>query len=203
MEQNPKEKEIITQLDIGRKTWTELEQNLTMSSKTLYKTLMKLMEKGTVIKYGTVEFEKIVDYYDLAKKRKPTIALKVPRMFEKSEFFSFPVIKNDLDVEQSLVQWFCHSLKVIMHFARKTLNVRFAEELSPITRIEYTDNWKSEAVEYASEWMDGFIEWIIQGSDASWIEIFGSYEDDPKPFLQAMVKFSEMIDEGKKKSDRN
>jgi len=203
MEQNPKEKEILTELNTGHKTWTELEQNLKMSTRTLNEKLMRLMEKRKVVKYGTVEFGKIVNYYDLAKKKEPKIALKVPRMFEKGDSFISPImIKENLDSEQALIEWFYRSLKVLMHFTRKILDVRFAEELSSKRRIEYTENWKKEAVSYASEWMDGYVEDVILHSDASWVEVFGSYEDNPKSLLQAMVKFSEIVDEASKKKER-
>ena len=177
MEQNIKEKEIIAQLQAGHKTWTTLMQNAKMSSKTLSKTLKRLMSQGTVVKSGILEFGKIVDYYDMANKKEPKVALNVPKLFEKEGYFIFPLkVIDDLGIEQSIVQWLHHSLKVLMHFSRKILDVRFAEKLSPQQRIEYTNNWKSEAKCYASEWMDGFIEEIIQYSDESWIDIFGSYE---------------------------
>ena len=201
MKRNPKEKEIITQLSNGRKKWTELLQNVKMSKETFYLKLMKLMEEGTIEKYGTVEFGKIVDYYDLVKKKEPEITLKVPRMFEKGDFFFPIIIKENLDMEQSLVEWFHHSLKVVMHFARKILDVRFAEELSPKRRIDYTDSWKREAVRYASEWMDAFVEYIIPNNDVSWREIFGTYEDNPKDFIEAMAKFSEILNEAEKNNN--
>ena len=202
MEQNTKEKQIIAQLNNGRKTWTQLTLNVKMSRETLSRTLKSLMVQGTVIKYGTVEFGKIVDYYDLAKKKEPAIALKVLTIFEKEDYLIFPIkTLKDLGIEQSLVQWFHHSFKVLMHFARKILDLRFAKELSPKQRIEYTDYWKSEAVSYASKWMDGFMEEFIQYSNESWIEVFGKYEDNPKQFLQAMVKFSEIIGQSKNESD--
>ena len=39
-----------------------------MSSRTLSKKLKNLMESDKIKKYGTVEFGKIVDYYELTKK---------------------------------------------------------------------------------------------------------------------------------------
>lgn len=96
MEQNPKKKEIIAQLRRGRKTWTELMQNVKMSSKTLYQNLIRLIDDGIVVKYGVVESRKIVDYYDLVKKKEPVIAVKVPRMFEKGDFFFSIRIKKRL-----------------------------------------------------------------------------------------------------------
>ena len=160
------------------------------------------MSHGIVVKIGILEFGKIVDYYDIAEKKEPEVALNVPKIFEKDNYFIFPLkVIDDLGVEQSLVQWFHHSLKVLMHFSRKILNVRYAKELTPKQRIEYTNNWKNEAKNYACEWIDGFIEEIIQYSDETWINIFGSYEDNPKPLLQAMLKFSGIIDEAKKKRE--
>ena len=199
MKLNPKEKEIITQLTTGRKTWTGLFQSVRMGKETLFLKLMKLMEEGIIEKYGVVEFGKIIDYYDLVKKKEPAIALKVPRMFEKGDFIFPLTLKEDLDVEQSLVQWFHHSLKVVMHFARKILDVRFAEELSSKRRIEYTENWIEAAKYYASDWMVGFIDYIIPNSDASWLEMFGTYEDDPEAFIKAMAKYSEIVNEAEKK----
>jgi DNA-binding HxlR family transcriptional regulator len=58
MDQNPNEKEIIAQLNSGRKTWTELQQNVKMSSRTLSKSLKKLMDDGLVVNHGTVESKK-------------------------------------------------------------------------------------------------------------------------------------------------
>ena len=45
---NSFEEQIITQLSYGRKTWTEIEQTVKMSSKTLGRKLIKLMEEGTI-----------------------------------------------------------------------------------------------------------------------------------------------------------
>ena len=195
MKKNTKEKEIIAQLSAGRQTWTELEQRLAMSTRTLSKALVRLMEEGKVCKYGIVEFGKIMDYYDVAKREEPKIALKVPKMFEKSTSLVFPLrLKENLDIEQALIEWFYQSLKTLMQFTRKILDIRYAEELSCKRRIEYTENWKDEAVGYASKWMDTFIEDVILHSDSSWREILGSYEDNPKALLQAMVKFSEEIE---------
>jgi len=191
MKRNPKEKEIITQLSNGRKTWTELRQNVEMSRETLSLKLKKLMQEETVEKYGVVEVGKIVDYYDLVQKKEPEIFVKVPRMFENGEFIK---TRENLDIEQILVVYFHHSLRVLMHFARKILDVRFAKELSPKRRIEFTENWIREAKLYATEWMAGFIDDIILNSNASWMEIFGTYEDHPKDLIKAMAKFSEMIE---------
>ena len=194
MKSDPKEKEIITLLSNGRKTWTGLLQKSKMSKETLFLKLMKLMEKGRIIKYGAVEFGKIIDYYDLAKKKESAIVTKVPAIFEKRDFHGWPVIKKDLDLEQTLTLELRRDFVQLMHFARKVLAVKYAEELSPKKRIEYIENWKREAVSYASEWMDSFIEGIVQYSDASWKDIFGSYEDDPTPFFKAVTIFSEKLD---------
>jgi DNA-binding transcriptional ArsR family regulator len=202
MDQNPNEKEIIAQLNSGRKTWTELQQNVKMSSRTLSKSLKKLMDDGLVVNHGTVESKKIIKYYDLAKRKEPSVVLEVARLFEKEDLFPFPIkILEELGVEQSLVQWLHHSLKVLMHFSRKILDVHFAENISPKQRIEYADNWKQEAMSYGSKWMDGFIDELILYSNESWVEIFGSYEDCPTPLLQAMVKFSKTIDEKRAKRE--
>lgn len=199
MKHNPKEK-IITQLNNGRKTWTELMRTVNISSKTLSRTLKILMEQGTVVKFGVVEFGKIADYYDLVKKKESTISLKVPRMFEES--FVFPLVfKEGLDIEQNLVQWLHHRLRMEMHFARKTLAVRFTKELTPKQRIEYINNWKMQAVNYASEWMAVFIEEIVHDSEASWIDIFGTYEDDLKDLINAVAKFTEIINKAEKKQN--
>ena len=198
MKLNPKEKEIITQLTKGRKTWTKLYHSVKMARETLSLKLMKLMEEGIIEKYGVVEFGKIVDYYDLVKKKESEIVLKVPRIFEKPDFF-YPITK-DLDIEQSMVEWFHYSLKVVMHLARKILDVRFAEELSG--RLNYIQDLKEEAKLYASEWMDGFIEdFILQPAQESWMEIFGTYEGNPKEFIKAMFEFSEMLEAKQKDVD--
>jgi len=73
-----------------------INANLDMSGKTLYQNLMRLMN-DIVIKCGVVENEKIVDYYDLAKKKEPSIVVRVPGIFKKGDFF-FPIkIKKDLE----------------------------------------------------------------------------------------------------------
>ena len=192
------EEQIITQLSNGRKTWTKLDQTVKMSTKTLNQKLIKLMEEGTIERYGVVEFGKIVNYYDLAKKKESEIVLKVSRIFEKPDL-SYPITK-DLDIEQSMVEWFHYSLKVVMHLARKILDVRFAEELSG--RLNYIQDLKEEAKLYASEWMDGFIEdFILQPAQESWMEIFGTYEGNPKEFIKAMFEFSEMLEAKQKDVD--
>ena len=195
MEKNIKEKEIITQLRSNRKTWTELEENVKMSTKTLNKTLMKLMDEGKVIKYGTVEFGKIVNYYDLVKKKESAIVNKVPAMFEKKMHFSgLPMIKKELDLEQMLTKGLYGDFRQLMRFARKVLDVRYTKKISPKERIEHIENLKSEAISYATDWMDSFIEGIIRYSDKSWVDIFGLYEDDPAPFFKAITIFSEKLD---------
>ena len=120
-------------------------------------------------------------------------------MFEKGKFFSL-ALKDELDIEQNLVQWFEYLIRRVMYFARKILELRFTDELSPKQKIEYTENWKREAKRYGSEWMGDFVEEIVRYSDESWIDIFGSYEDDPEPLIKAMVKFSEIVNEAEKKS---
>ena len=87
-----------------------------------------------------------------------------------------------------------------MHLARKILDVRFAEELSG--RLNYIQDLKEEAKLYASEWMDGFIEdFILQPAQESWMEIFGTYEGNPKEFIKAMFEFSEMLEAKQKDVD--
>ena len=119
MENNDFEEQIITQLREGHKTWTDLDQNLEMSSRTLSKYLMKLIKKGIIEKYGAVESDKIIDYYNLVIKKESEIVLSVPSIFEKPDFF-YPVTK-DLDIEQGMIEWFHYSLKVVMHLARKNI----------------------------------------------------------------------------------
>lgn len=108
-----------------------------------------------------------------------------------------------MDIEQDLVQGLYFDFAQLMHFARKVLAVKFAKELSPKQRIEYINDWKTIAVRYAYEWMDGFIEGIVRYSDVSWIEIFGPYEDNPQPFFKAMAKFSEILNEAERKKDED
>jgi len=198
MEQNPKEKEILAELRKSRKTWKQLEQNLKMSKKTLYLRLMKLMSDRIVEKYGLVEYGKIVDYYDLVKRKDAPIVVNVPKMFEKGDDF-FPIrIKKDLDVTQSLVYDFYHYFAWLMHLARKTLDAYFAKELSPKQRIQYVNNWKKSAVDYASEWVEEFIEWIVRYGQESWRDTFGSFEDNPNPFFKAVFKYTEIMENAKK-----
>lgn len=195
------EKEIVSQLKRGCKTWTELEQNLKMSSRTLWKKLVALMEKGIVVKYGVVEHRKIVDYYSLRVQRQPEIVYKIPRMFEKGDWIFQVKIKDDLDMEQDLVWGINRHIVNLMHFARKTLNVKFAEDISPKQRIEYIDNWKREAKRYASEWIDSFIETIVLYSEPSWVKIFGEYESNPAPFYKALSKYADIIEEAHKREE--
>ncbi|MEM3880866.1 MAG: hypothetical protein QXD19_03870 [Candidatus Bathyarchaeia archaeon] len=181
----------------GPKTWNELIANLKMSKPTLSKCLIELQKRGEVQKIGILEGDTSKVVYKLTDD--PTIK-KVYEMFEEGDFF-FPVrVKKNLDIEQMMITWFYHDIRLFLHFARKLMK---AKNNAKKEEVEYyIRQWISFAMDKVSENMKDSLQWIAKEGEKSWEETFCKYETEPEPLIKALWKYAEVLKKAREEREK-
>ncbi len=178
-------------LHTGPKTWEELAQTSTMSKPTLSKALIDLQKRGEIEHVGIIRKEGMKERSKLVYHLIESKTINVPGMIEeRPESLIGVTLKKDLDIKQWLVWRLYHDVSELMHHARKIMQIKNADELSPEKKAEYADRWIASAVDYSSDAIMDTLRAINEEGKHNLEEFFGKYEDDPSDFFEQVTNFS-------------